>query len=92
MHGGDDVQFGTALVGKFLVDHGTRDDADHRGAGFEGGVGDDAHQADAAAAEDQTEPALAEQAPDIPGGLGVGGVVAGAGAAEDRDISRGGPG
>ena len=54
-------------------------------AGGDDGVGDDAHEADLAAAVDEADAGAGEAAAEVGGGGAVGGAVAVAGAAEDGD-------
>ena len=63
---------------------------EHRAAGVQHGVGDDAHDADPAAAIDQADAGLAEASAERAPGVGIGRVDADAGAAEhgERVYSR----
>ena len=63
VHRTDDPQLGEALVGDLPAHEGLRDDADDLAAGGQHGVGQDAHQADVAAAVHEPEPAPARAVP-----------------------------
>ena len=62
-----------------------RDDADHRAARGQRGIGQDAHQPDASAAVDQTDARFGQPVPERLRGRAVRGIVPGAGAAEHGD-------
>jgi hypothetical protein len=61
------------------------DHADHFAAGFEHGVGDDAHQADVAAAVDEAEAFAGDALAEGDGCGCIAGIVAGVGAAVDAE-------
>ena len=62
VHGPDDVELREACVPDFAVHQRPRHDAYHLAAGPQRGVGDDAHQADVAAAVDERGVPLCEYA------------------------------
>jgi len=85
VHAADHVQFGQACVGEFLGLQRRRDDADYLAAGRQSRVGDDAHQADVAAAVDNSEPAADGGDGKFAGRGGVLGPAADVRAAEDAE-------
>ena len=85
VHGVGDDEFGDARVRDLAPGEEFRDDAGHRAAGGQGGVGHDAHQADASAAVDQSDAGFGQPAPKRLRGCAICGIVPGAGAAEHGD-------
>ncbi len=85
MHGADDVELGEAAVVDLALADDVGDDADDLAAGFEGGVGDDAHGADRGASVDEAVAGDGEEAAEIAGGIAVDGGDAVGGGAEDTD-------
>src|SRR5690606_27856759 len=85
VHGIDDFQPRHALVRDLPVDQLLRDHADDFAASFEHRIGDDAHQADVAAAVDQRDAVAGHARAEVAGEGGIGGVVAGVGAAVDAE-------
>ena len=85
VHGVGDDQFGDARVRDLAPGEEFRNDAGHRAAGGQGGVGHDAHQADASAAVDEPDARLGQPAAERLRGRAIRGIVPGAGAAEHGD-------
>ena len=69
----------------FALQQEVRDDADGPAAGVEGGIGDQPHQADAAAAIDQRYALARPAAAQADGGVAGGGIGPETGAAEDAE-------
>ncbi len=86
---GDDAHVGDAAVGELARGEAVRDDAGHRAARGEGVVGEDAHETDRAAAEDDADPARRQLPREGRRLLGVARVAAPARAAEDADPAHG---
>ena len=74
VHVGDDLEPGQAGVGDLPADQLLGDDADDFAAGRECGIGDDAHQADVAAAVDQRQAVLRQARAQRRGTLGIDGL------------------
>ena len=85
MHGLDHFEPGQLVVADLLLAQRPRDHAVDLAAGFERGIGDDAHQPDGAAAIDQRQAAPGDDRAHGAGALGMDGVMARARAAEDTD-------
>jgi hypothetical protein len=75
-------------VGYLTPEQGPRNDAHHFAGGARSGVGHHTHVAYPPYAEDERYATLDERSAERPGGLGVGWIGAGPGAAEDADPSR----
>ena len=75
-------------MGQLAIDHRLGNDADHLAARGQCRVRDDAHEADAAAAVDEADPAPGETLADGPRERRVRRVVAGRRAAEDADAAH----
>ena len=82
VHAVGDDHLGDVCMGDLPLRQELRDDPEHGAAGLEDGVGDDAHDADPAAAVDQADAGLSEAVAERAAGGGVGGVDPDAGAAE----------
>ena len=89
VHAADDAEVGDAAVRQLALDHRRRDDAGHAAALRQHGVRGDPHQPDVGPAIHQLAPASRQRAAERGRRLGVGRVVAGARAAEDRDPGHG---
>ena len=89
VHRADDLQLGQAAVRDLPVGQLLRDHAGDLAAGLEHGVGDDAHQADVAAAVDQADAFAGQAVAQGDGAFGVGRLAAGVGAAIDADRAHG---
>src|SRR5690606_29551542 len=85
----DHFQPGQALVRDFPVDQLFRDHAHHLAAALQHGIGDDAHQADVAAAVDQLQALAGDAVAHGHGSFGVDRLAAGIGAAIDADRAHG---
>src|SRR3712207_2769496 len=88
MHRADHAQVRERGVRDLTLEQGPRDDAYDFSAGPEGGVGHDAHEANAPAAVDESDALCGQRPTERPGRLVVGGLGAGPGAAEDADASH----
>src|SRR5690606_9919875 len=88
VHVGHDLEPGDAAMRDFPVHELLGDDADHFAAGGQRGVGDDAHQADVAAAVDQGQAFLRQAGAQLRRALGVRRPRAGVGAAVDADRTQ----
>ena len=84
-HGGDHFAGMEARMHQLARFEVFGDDALHRAAGFQRGIGDDTHQAAVPAAVDQREAALGDGTARLHRGLFVGGVIAGIGTTKDCD-------
>lgn len=88
VHGFDDVERCNTVVFEFTRLEEAGDDSSYVTAGGEGGIGDGAHEAGAAAAVDEGDAALGQERSQMSGGLGVVWVDAAAGGAEDTDAGE----
>ncbi len=86
VHGGHHLQFGDRLVADLLDHEVLGDDADDPAAGGQRRVGQRAHQADPAAAEDDADAAFGGQAAELGRGLDVAALGAPRGAAVDAEV------
>ena len=85
VHGVGHDQLGDRRVRDLALGEEFRDDAGHRAAGGEGGVGHDAHQSDASAAIDEPYAGARQTVPERLRGSAVSGIVARPGATEYGD-------
>lgn len=83
MHGVDHAEIGKFGMNDLEAVHEMRNDADNGAVGIQAGICDGPHEAGAAAAVDEGEPALAEKAPGFAGDRPEGGMVAVARTTED---------
>ncbi len=71
VHAVDDVELVEPGMAEFHIAQVRGHDADHLAAPVEDGIGDDTHEADAAAAEDQAHVALGQKSAEFGGGFAV---------------------
>ena len=85
----DDVELGEAAVRDLALLQEAGNDPDHASPRCEGRVGDDAHQADLAAAGDELDRPRREGPPELAGSRRVAGIVPRGGTTEDADATHG---
>src|SRR5262249_44915688 len=91
VHGADDVQRRQPAVGQLLVHQRLRDDADRLATDAQYRVGEDAHEADVAGAEDEADATAGQQLAEWPGRVAVLRTVPGARPAEDTQAAHAHP-
>ena len=89
VHGVDDVQLAEVVPAPLALDHEVRNDADDLTARVQHALGDGAHEAATTAAVDEPDAPLGQGPADLPGRVEEGGVGAGGGGAEDREVTDG---
>jgi hypothetical protein len=88
VHRIDDAEIGQRAVRELPCHERMRDYADRMAAGCKHGVSDDTHQADGAAAEDETDAATDHLASELRRRVGIALVMACARSAEDADAAQ----
>jgi hypothetical protein len=76
MHTPNDSQLGTTPVSQLLIDERLGNDTKRLAASGEHGVGEDTHESDIPATEDECQSSLGQELPQLTSGVCVNGVAA----------------